>query len=399
MKKFLAIMMALVLSLSLFTACGGNGEQAAEPTPEPTPTPRLYFPNPFTGEEKTVDYPDGQRAVAIMINNISSCRPQRGLSEASLLFESVVEGGITRFMGVFEDYTTLPDVGPVRSGRDQFLRWAMPLNALYCHIGRSGITQTYIDTFEYNDRDLDGNYRNFIYRDQDRLNRGFSYEHTAFTNAEMLGAAIEKGEYDMNHTYTSTVFNFVPYDLDDDGFAYLDGEGAEDADTITVVHSEAYRTYFDFDEATRKYMMSQYSGTLRARHETIDENNGEQIGFENVLIAFADIYKYYYPGGNIVNGVDKDPNYQYVDMEYGGVGYYFTDGRVEKIRWFKGGAPDLLRFTDWDENPLEISCGKSYIGFVDLDEAERFAYAAAEEEIQEETIDSNVTEVETETDF
>ena len=86
MKKFLAIMMALVLSLSLFTACGGNGEQAAEPTPEPTPTPRLYFPNPFTGEEKTVDYPDGQRAVAIMIYNISSCRPQRGLSEASLLF-------------------------------------------------------------------------------------------------------------------------------------------------------------------------------------------------------------------------------------------------------------------------------------------------------------------------
>ncbi|MBE6887760.1 MAG: DUF3048 domain-containing protein [Ruminococcaceae bacterium] len=397
MKKFLAIMMALVLSLSLFTACGGNGsEPEATSTPEPTPTPRLYFPNPFTGEEKTVDYPDGQRAVAIMVNNISNCRPQRGLSDASILFESKVEGGITRFMAVFEDYKALDDVGPVRSGRDQFLRWAMPWKALYVHIGRSGITQTYIDTFDYNQYDVDGNYVNLTYRDQNRLNQGYAREHTAYTNAELLEAIIESGEYDMNHTYTSPVFNFVPYDLDDDGFADLEGE---DADTVTVVHSEAYRTYFDYDETTKKYMMSQYSGTLKSRHKTVDENNGEQLGFENVLIAFADIYKYHYPGGNIVNGVDKDPNYQCVDMDYGGIGYYFTNGKVEKIRWFKGGAPDLLRFTDWDENPLEISCGKSYIGFVDLDEAYRFDYAATEEEIQEETIDSNVTETETETDF
>ena len=399
MKKFLAIMLAMVLSLSMLTACGGSGgETEVSATPEPTPTPRLYFPNPFTGEEKTVDYPDGQRAVAIMVNNISSCRPQRGLSEASILFESKVEGGITRFMAVFEDYTTLPDVGPVRSGRDQFLRWAMPWQALYVHIGRSGITQTYIDTFEYNDYDVDGNYVNLTYRDQTRLSQGYATEHTAYTNAELLGKVIEDGGYDMEKYYNEPLFSFVPYDLDDDGFADLDGE---DADTITVVHSEAYRTYFDFDETTKKYMMSQYSGTLKARHETIDENNGEQLGFENVLIAFADIYTYYYPGGNLdANGNDKgDPNYQCVDMEYGGVGYYFTNGKVEKIRWFKGGAPDRLRFTDWDENPLELSCGKSYIGFVDLDEAERFAYAANEEEIAEEVIDSNISETETETDF
>ncbi len=400
MKKFLSLMMALVVSMMMFTACGGDAPASGEvqASAEPTPTPRLYFPNPFTGEEKTVDYPDGQRAVAVMINNISACRPQRGLSEASILFESKVEGGITRFMGIFEDYTTLPDVGPVRSGRDQFLRWAMPWNALYVHIGRSGITQTYIDTFDYNDRDLDGNYTNIVYRDQNRLNLGYQKEHTAYTNAEILGEAISNKEYDMNHTYTSPVFNFVPYDLDDDGFADLEGEKA---DTVTVVHSETYRTYFDFDADSHKYMMSQYNGTKRVRENTIDENNGQQIGFENVFIAFADIYKYPYPGGNLdANGNDKgDPNYQCVDMEYGGVGYYFTNGEVEKIRWFKGGAPDVLRFTDWDENPLEISCGKSYIGFVDLDEYERFGYAADEEEIVEEEIDSNVTETENETDF
>jgi len=53
-----------------------------------------------------------------------------------------------------------------------------------------------------------------------------------------------------------------------------------------------------------------------------------------------------------------------------------------------------LKFTDMDENPLYLNCGKTYIGFVDLDEYERFEYAGPEEEIQEETIDTsqNVTE-------
>lgn len=399
MKKFLSLMMALVLSMLMFTACGSEpASSEVQASTEPTPTPRLYFPNPFTGEEKTVDYPDGQRAVAIMINNISSCRPQRGLSEASILFESKVEGGITRFMGIFEDYTTLPDVGPVRSGRDQFLRWAMPYHALYVHIGRSGITQTYIDTNDYNDYDLDGNYTNIVYRDQNRLNMGYSKEHTAYTNAGLLGDAIASKDYDMNKDYTSPIFNFVPYDNGNDGFRELEGENA---DAITVVHSETYRTYFDYDADSQKYMMSQYNGSKRVREETIDENNGQQIGFENVFIAFADIYTYYYPGGNLdANGNDKgNPNYQCVDMDFGGIGYYFSNGKVEQIRWFKGGPYDVLRFTDMDENPLEVNCGKSYIGFVDLDEYERFEYAADEAELSEEVIDSNVTETENETDF
>ena len=50
----------------------------------------------------------------------------------------------------------------VRSGRDQFLRLAIPFDAFYMHIGRSGITQTYIDQNEYRDRDVDGNSYNFI---------------------------------------------------------------------------------------------------------------------------------------------------------------------------------------------------------------------------------------------
>ena len=386
MKKFFALLLAILTMASTFTGCISAPEDSSTPA-EPTPPPRIYNPNPFTGYEKTADFKEGQRAVALMINNVSPCRPQRGISEASILFESKVEGGITRFMGIFENVEDMPVVGPVRSGRDQFLRWAMPMQALYAHVGRSGITQTYIDTNNYNDMDIDGQRRVFTYR----LDRpGKALEHTAYTDAETMLKAIEKYEYDMNKTYTSPLFNFVDYD-DNGGRRELNGDAVE---TISVVHSEVYRTYFDYDAATGKFMMSQYNGSKKVKENTIDENTNLQIGFENVFIAFADIYKYYYPGGG-----KGDPNYQCVDMDNGGIGFYFSNGKVEKIRWFKGAPTEALRFTDMDENPLQVNCGKTYIGFVDLDEYERFEYAGPAEEIIEEEIDASQAGSETETEF
>lgn len=388
MKRILAMLLAVLTFAGAFTGCvsapGGDESQQPEIV-EPTPPP--YTPNPWTGWKKDADFDDNMRATAIMINNISVARPQKGLSQANVLFESKVEGGITRFMAIFEDYTKIDgDVGPVRSGRDQFLQWAMPYYALYCHIGRSGITQTYIDSFEYNYLDVDGQYRVFTER---RSRPGYDTEHTSYTNAELLQAVIDKYEYDMNRTYGSPIFNFVKYD-ENNGTRELNGQLVTD---ISVVHSEVYRTYFTYDEATNRYMMSQYNGSKKVREQTVDEGNGQQLGFENVFIAFADISKYPWPGGG-----PYDPNYQKVDLSYGGVGYYFSNGRVEQIRWFKGGAPEVLKFTDMDENPLQVNCGKSYIGFVDLDEYERFEFVGPEEEIVEETID-NTQEVTTDTEF
>lgn len=375
--------MALALAFSLYGCVpAGDGTQSGRDEPE-VPV-RQYYPNPFTGEEKTDDFPDGQRAVAIMVNNISVSRPQRGLSQASILFESKVEGGITRFMALFENYKTLDDVGPVRSARDQFLQLIMPYQPLYCHIGRSGITQTYIDTFNYGSLDLNGYNTQFTYQ---RNRPGYATEHTSYTNGELLQEVVDKKGYDMNREYPEPIFNFVPYDNGNDGFRELNGESA---DSISIVHSQSYRTYFDYDASARKYMMSMYNSHSKAREKTVDENNGVQLGFENVIVAFADISTYPYPGGNLdKNGNDKgDPGYQKVDLSYGGIGYYFSNGRMERIRWFKGGPTDRLRFTDMDENPLELNCGKSYIAFVDLDEFENFAYAGPDEEIQE-TIDPN----------
>lgn len=83
----------------------------------------------LTGEAKGENYPEGQRITALMVNNLVDARPQRGLSKAQMLFEIKVEGGITRFMPVFNDYHDIDEIGPIRSGRDQFFQLILPWQA------------------------------------------------------------------------------------------------------------------------------------------------------------------------------------------------------------------------------------------------------------------------------
>ena len=386
-KRLFALLLCLALSLTALAGCGGGGNdeggsQPAAATPAPTATPEPYDPNPLTGEAKGSDYV-AVRPVAIMINNIAQARPQRGINDADVLYEIMVEGGITRFMGLFNNYEALGDVGPVRSARDQFFRLVMPFQPLYVHIGRSGITQQYIDDVEYGDLNLDGNgFDDLIYRDQGRLNQGYSYEHTAFTTGERLKSYVDWKDVDMSRDLSSPIFDFVDYR---EPARSLSGE---DALSVGIVHSNSYRTYFDYDVTSNKYRMSQYSWTLGGVRDTVDENTGEQTCFDNVIVLFTEITTYPYPGGNLdANGNDKgDPDYKKVDYDFGGVGYYINGGKAEKIRWEKGPIQYALLLTDEAGNSLKVNRGKSYVAMVSLAEYDNFSVKGAEGSAADESV-------------
>jgi hypothetical protein len=82
------------------------------------------------------------RPLAIMIENHSLARPQTGLNEASIVYEIPVEGGITRFMGIYEKAPKV--AGPVRSCREYFVDRALEVDALYVHCGGSPKGYAYI---------------------------------------------------------------------------------------------------------------------------------------------------------------------------------------------------------------------------------------------------------------
>jgi hypothetical protein len=123
--------MALAAAASVLAGCGSHHKVATPPTssttiPPPTSTTTTQPPappvSPLTGLPTSNTAQLTAPAVVVKIDNIDVARPQTGIGQADVVYEEMVEGGLTRLAAVFQsDYPTV--VGPVRSGRltDEFI--------------------------------------------------------------------------------------------------------------------------------------------------------------------------------------------------------------------------------------------------------------------------------------
>ncbi|RBY85076.1 DUF3048 domain-containing protein [Blastococcus sp. TF02A-26] len=73
-------------------------------------------------------------ALAVKVENSDAARPQTGLNAADVVWEQVVEGGISRFVAVYHS-TLPPTLGPVRSVRPMDAPIAAPLRGLLAFSG------------------------------------------------------------------------------------------------------------------------------------------------------------------------------------------------------------------------------------------------------------------------
>ena len=79
-----------------------------------------------------------RRPFAVMINNLHVARQMHsGLQDAYIIYEIIVEGGITRYMAIFEGDKDIDRIGPVRSSRHYFLDYVLENDAIYVHNGYS----------------------------------------------------------------------------------------------------------------------------------------------------------------------------------------------------------------------------------------------------------------------
>ncbi len=72
--------------------------------------------------------------IAVMLDDSPAARPQAGLASASVVWQAPVEGGIPRYMAVYQGQDA-GSIGPVRSARLYFVRWAAEWKAVYLHAG------------------------------------------------------------------------------------------------------------------------------------------------------------------------------------------------------------------------------------------------------------------------
>ena len=375
MKRVLLVIAALLSLTVLLAACKKSGDTistpAAESTPatvEATPAPTElppYEANVLTGEPKGADYPEGQRITAVMVNNIVAARPQRGLSKADILFEIKVEGGITRFMPVFTDYKTVGEVGPVRSGRDQFLQLLMPWNILYYHDGESIFCTQFVNVYGYSGLNIGGkSYFNTpthpIVSHRNNRGRDVAYEHTEFTSGKEIRQAASNAGISLQYPYESTFFRFADYRTDEVNKL----SGTPSAKKIHISHSDSYRSELVYGSRSKTYSLSMYDPSKKAYGDTIDELTGKQLTFDNVVVCFANIAAY----------AGDSHDVQEVQYVQGGQAYLFTHGGVQTGRWEKPHPTHPLKlYTDSGEE-MTLNRGKTYLALVDDDEWSRFNY-------------------------
>ena len=137
-KKLLILMIATIIFIAAIIliavkSCGNNGETDTTTTSEVTTTDEsqpVGTVNPLTGLSGFDKSKLGTRPVAIVISNAPAARPQWGICTPDILTQMLVEGGMTRFIGLFSDVDKKPKMGPVRSARHDFIEYAQGFDAI-----------------------------------------------------------------------------------------------------------------------------------------------------------------------------------------------------------------------------------------------------------------------------
>jgi hypothetical protein len=111
------------------TRCSGGAPAPTTlrtPTPTPTSAPTTPAGNPLTGAGTA------GRVLAVKIDNVGAAQYQQtGLNSADLVYVIEVEGGLSRYLAIFDSAHAPTRVGPVRSARQTDI----PLLAAYGHVG------------------------------------------------------------------------------------------------------------------------------------------------------------------------------------------------------------------------------------------------------------------------
>lgn len=351
MRKRIKLLLGLsILAMLSVVACGSGSEEkkAEKKNTEVEVETEAPEVNLLTGLPTLTEEAIGKRPVAIMINNIPKSLPQYGIAEADVIFEISVEGGSSRLMAIYGDYTQVPVVCSIRSCRKYFPELSEGFDAIYVSSGMNDDVRNHVNAlgvtmFEgaYNTGGLFG-------RDQSRVNSGYKVEHTMYFDGTGLVEAVEKlgTRIDLEEGKTSTAFNFCGTDetvapTGDACSSVTVDFGAVDA---TLVYDEASNTYLK--EINGKAQMDSVANT--------------QLAFTNVILLETEV-------GYDANGANMTINWTGGDSS---VGYYISNGTMQKIHYSKDSVESRLVFYDEDGNELEINRGKTYIAFYPTGEIE-----------------------------
>lgn len=322
-----------VAALALLAAACGGDDGDGDGDPEPTRLPLL-------GTEG--DVPD-RMALAVKIENTRQGRPQTGLRDADIVFEEMVEGGLTRLLAVY--HSEEPDtVGPVRSARSTDL-------GILAELGRpafawSGANPTFAAAVEAADL-IDVGFAAVPDAYERSGDRSAPYNLYA-SPGDLWAAAGDVAGGDANGDGDEGAIRpHALFEYRGDGEA-LEGDDVEDSGGFRTTGGElstAVEWAWDDDEGL----------WLRTQDETahVDDDDA-QITAANVVIRFTPYRD---------SGVRDSVGAVVPEAEAVGEGevWLLSDGELQRGRWTKAAEDQPTAYLDAAGDPLRLTPGQTWI--------------------------------------
>lgn len=288
-------------------------------------------PSPLTGVEVPLDQTK-LPVTGVMIENSPDARPQSGLNDAGVVYEAVAEGGITRFLALYQEGNPAY-LGPVRSVRPYYLDWLLPFDAAIAHVGGSPAALAAIKTLGV--KDLDQFYNAGAYQ---RIPQRVSPHNVYTSRQKLLDLQNSKG-------WTTSTFTGFTRKKDEPPTATK----VATAKTVDfLISGPIYSVHYDYDVDKNAYKRSEGG----APHT--DEKSAAQLE-PKVVIA-------------LVTNKSIDPDGQHTAYQTTGTGtmYVFQDGMVTTGTWQKADSKSQFIFTDANNQPLKLNAGQTWITVVGL---------------------------------
>lgn len=339
-KKQKIIIIAATVLLLILLIVGGVLAFHKKPKPIPKPAPVIVKkeekkepPKPtteashLTGVQVPLEY-NLLPVTGIMIENSPDARPQSGLKDAGVVFEAIAEGGITRFLTLFQE--AQPDyVGPVRSVRPYYLVWLQGFDAAVAHVGGSGEGLAKIQ--RDNIKDLDQFYNGSAY---ERITARYA-PHNVYTNLGSL-LALEKSKGWTSSTFTSFVRKAEKTPLPVPTVNKIDFS----------ISGPLYSVHYDYAPTTNTYLRSE------GGKPHTDEKSGQQLS-PKVVIALV-----------LSQGIDPDGVHTSYNTLGSGKVYIFQDGGMTEGTWSKTSDKEQFKFADATGAPIGLNPGQTWISAV-----------------------------------
>lgn len=266
------------------------------------------------------------KAIAVMIGNTTAARPQSGLSQADVVYEIRVEGGILRLMAIFS--SQFPEkVGPIRSARIPFVQKVSEWGIGIAHFGAAGTglgdaqsllvktkpVMRYDGVKAINDE--------FFFRSTDR-----KAPHNAYIR---LNEAVNKAPL-------MTLKPMFQFDYD-----YP--VGGSDTRNFDISFDEDYVINYTYDPYTLKYTRS------INRVVQVDANNDQTIQVKNVIVQY------------VTHRVVEAQGYVLVDFTAAGECHFFIQGKHVIGTWKYNPETKMTDYFDEVGNPMKIKAGNTWI--------------------------------------